>query len=65
MATQLDVKKMKAELLGVSHAKAMLEIRIDEMKEEALRLSAHIEIQSAKEKELKQKISDIEASLKA
>lgn len=53
----LDLKKMKAELLGVSHAKANLEIRIEEMLSEIDRLQSHIQIQILKEQELSEKIA--------
>ena len=62
MASTLEIKKMKAELMGVSHAKANLEIRIEEMHDEVERLKIHVEIQAKREVELAQKIAEIESA---
>jgi len=62
MAISLELKKVKAELLGVSHAKANLEIRIEEMLTEIERLKSHIEVQIEAEGKLSQKIADMEKS---
>ena len=56
--TSLELKKMKVELLNVSAAKAGLELRIEENLDNIKRLEANIEISTAKEEELKQKIAD-------
>jgi hypothetical protein len=64
MASPIEIRKMKAELLGVSHAKANLEIRIEEMLEEIQRLKNHVEVQIKREVELQGKIAETESALK-
>lgn len=64
MASALDVKRKKVELLRVSSAKAELELRIHERMEEVERLHEHIAISTAKEVELAQAISDMEKEAK-
>jgi hypothetical protein len=54
--TPLELKKLKAELLNVQAAKAMLELRIDERLEEISRIQENIKISEAKELELIQRI---------
>ena len=56
--TNLELKKMKCELLNVSAAKAGLELRIEEYMDNIKRLEDNIAISTAKEEELKQKIAD-------
>lgn len=56
--TNLDLKKIKVELLRVSAAKAELELRIEESLENIKRLQDNIDISTAKEEELKIKISE-------
>lgn len=62
--TQLDLKKLKVELLRVGAAKAELELRIDEHMDNIQRVEANIEVQKAKEEELKAKIAEMEVALK-
>lgn len=54
--TALELKKLQVELLQVEAAKAALELRIEERKEEIERLQEHIMISEAKVKELKEKL---------
>ena len=54
--TPLELKKTKTELLGVAHARAVLEVRVEEMLEEIERLKKNITIQENKEAELKAKV---------
>ena len=54
----IEIKKLKVELMQVQAARASLELRIDERKEEIERIEANILIQIAKEEELSQKIKD-------
>ena len=56
----LELKKIKAELLSVSAAKAHLEVRIEQSLEDIERIKEHIKIQEAKEDELRQKIAQAE-----
>lgn len=53
----IDKKKLELELIRVQAARMDMEIRIEEMKEEMLRLDGHIAVQVAKEIELKAKLS--------
>lgn len=62
--TQLDLKKLKVELLRVGAAKAELELRIDEHMDNIQRVEANIEVQKVKEEELKAKIAEMEVALK-
>ena len=57
----LELKKMKAELLSVSAAKAHLEVRIEQSLEDIERIKEHVKIQEAKENELRQKIAEVES----
>lgn len=45
--------------MRVTAARTELEIKIEEMKEEIIRLSGHIEVQSKKEDELKEKLKGL------
>jgi hypothetical protein len=56
--TNLDLKRIKLELLKVSAAKAELEFRIEERLEEIERIRGHIKIQEDKEIELQAKIDE-------
>lgn len=62
MMTPLEIKKLKVELLRVAAARAELELRIDEHKENIERLEANIQIQLTKEGELDAKIKEADAS---
>jgi hypothetical protein len=64
MATSLDIKRKKVELLRVSAAKADIELRIQERMEEIERLQDNVRISEAKEAELAQTISDMEKEIK-
>lgn len=58
--SQLDIKRMKLELVKVAAARAELEFRIEERMDEVNRIKDHIQIQLDKEAELQQKISEAE-----
>lgn len=60
MATPLEIKKIKAELLRVQAAEAEFEVRIAEYEENIGRLQEQVEIQKNKRIELTQKIKEIE-----
>jgi septal ring factor EnvC (AmiA/AmiB activator) len=64
MASQLDIKRKKVELLRVSSAKAELELRVHERQEEIDRVLEHIKVSEAKEQELTQLIQDMEKETK-
>jgi hypothetical protein len=55
--TLLELKRMKLELIKVAAARHELEFRIEERLDEISRLQEHVNIQIAKEKELKDKIA--------
>lgn len=54
--TDLDLKRMKLELVKVAAARAELEFRIEERMDEIQRLKDNIQLQKAKELELADKI---------
>lgn len=54
--TNLEKKKKEAELMRVQAARMDLEVKIAEREDEIERLKAHIEVQSVKEKELRQEL---------
>ena len=56
--TNLELKRMKVELLNVAAARAGLELRIEESLENIKRLEDNIAIQKAKEDELTAKIAE-------
>ncbi len=58
--TNLELKRIKVELLRVCAAKAEIELRVEEQMENIKRLQENIVISSAKEEELKQKIAEAE-----
>jgi uncharacterized protein YqgV (UPF0045/DUF77 family) len=58
MASALDIKRMKHELIQVAAARASLEFRIDERLDEIERIKESIKIQEAKEAELQAKIDE-------
>lgn len=60
--TNVELKRIKVELLKVAAARAELELRIEEYQENIKRLEDNIEIQKIKEKELQSKI-DAEAQV--
>lgn len=55
----LEIKRIKLELLRVTAAKAELEFKIEERLDEIRRLKEHILIQENKEKELNEKLLDL------
>ena len=60
--TNLELKRMKVELLRVSAGKAELELRIEELMDNVKRLQDNIAISSAKEDELIAKIAEASSS---
>lgn len=62
MATPLELKKAKAELLRVQAAKADMEVRIEDHMENIARLNANILISQAKEEELTKILADMQAA---
>jgi septal ring factor EnvC (AmiA/AmiB activator) len=60
MATPLEIKKIKAELLRVQSAKADFEVRIEDHMENIARLNAQMTISQAKEDELTKTLADIQ-----
>jgi len=56
----LELKRKKLELSRVELAREELELKIEERVDEINRVKAAIEIQTAKEQELKQQIADLE-----
>ena len=62
MATPLELKKVKAELLRVQAAKADMEVRIEDHMENIGRLNANIVISQAKEDELTKQLADMQAA---
>jgi len=59
--TNLELKRIKVELLRVSAGKAEIELRIEEQMESVKRLQENIAISEAKEEELKAKIAEAES----
>lgn len=55
----LTLKKVQLELMKVSAARMELELRIEEFKENIIKLETSVAIQLAKEEELNKKISDL------
>ena len=62
MATPLELKKIKAELLRVQAAKADMEVRIADHMENIERLNATIAISQAKEEELTKTFAEMQNS---
>ena len=62
MATPLELKKVKAELLRVQAAKADMEVRIEDHMENIARLNANMAISQAKEDELNKTLAEMQAS---
>lgn len=60
--TNLELKRMKLELLNVANARATLEFRIEERLDEIEKIKATIDVQLAKEMELNGKIAEEEKS---
>ena len=60
MATPLELKKVKAELLRVQAAKADMEVRIEDHMENIGRLNAQMAISQAKEEELVKTLADMQ-----
>lgn len=56
----LERKRLEAELMRVKSARYDLELKILEREEDIKRLKDHIAIQIAKEKELTEKVSQLE-----
>ena len=61
MATSLELKKVKAELLRVQAAKADMEVRVEDHMENIGRLQAQMEISQAKEDELIKTLAEMQA----
>jgi hypothetical protein len=61
MATPLETKRIRAELLRVQAAKADMEVRIEDHLENIARLKASIDISNAKEEELLKTIKEMDA----
>jgi hypothetical protein len=55
--TNMEIKRINMELLKVQAAKAELEYKIEERRQEILRIEEHILIQAKREKELKEQLS--------
>ena len=62
MATPLELKKVKAELLRVQAAKADMEVRVEDHMENISRLNANIEISQVKEDELLKQLAEMQKS---
>lgn len=60
MATELDKKKARAELLRVQANVAEMEVRIEDHKENIGRLEASMTISAAKVEELTKTLQDLE-----
>lgn len=60
--TNLELKRLKVELLNVSAGKAALELRIEENLENIKRLQENIAVSTAREEELTTKIAEAAAS---
>lgn len=58
--SQLDLKRMKLEMVKVAAARAELEFRVEERLDEINRIKDHIKVQLDKETELQGKISEAE-----
>lgn len=56
----IEVKKVRLELMKVSTAKAEMEIRIHERLEEIERIKEHMKIQETKEQELNVRLKELE-----
>lgn len=56
--TQLEMKKLKVELLQVQAGKASQELRIEEKLDEINRIKESIALSEAKEKDLTEKINN-------
>lgn len=62
MATELDKKKVKAELLRVQANVAEMEMRIEDHRENIARLEASMATSAAKVEELTKTLRDMEAN---
>lgn len=62
MATPLEIKRVKAELLRVQAAKADMECRIEDHLENIARLNASIEVSKVKEEELLKQVADMDSA---
>lgn len=62
MATSLELKRVKAELLRVQAGKADMEVRIEDHMENIARLNAQIVLSQAKEDELIKTLADMQVS---
>lgn len=60
MADSLDIKRLKAELAGVTAAKLQFDLRIEERLDEIIRIKSQVEVQEAKEKELEARIAELQ-----
>lgn len=55
--TDLEAKRIKVEIMRVQAARAELELKIEERRDEIKRLEEHIKIQLKKEEELANKLT--------
>lgn len=62
MATPLETKRVKAELLRVQAAKADMDCRIEDHLENIARLKASIDVSEVKEQELLKQIADMDSA---
>lgn len=60
MASNLEIKKLKMELLKVAAAKAELEYKIEERQEDIRRIEEHIKLQEEREKKLEVQLAELE-----
>lgn len=64
MASQLDIKKLKLQLMQISLGRAQTEFRIEEYMDNAKRLEPTLDEQIKQEKELAAKIAELEKEIK-
>jgi len=60
MATNLEKKKLKMELLKVAAAIGELEYKVEERQEDIIRMENHINLQKERQKELEQQLINTE-----
>lgn len=64
MASLLELKRLKLDLMTISYAKAQTEFRIQEYQEQIDSLHPTLKLQIEKEEELTQKLKDVESQEK-
>lgn len=62
MNKKLELLRVKSELAAVSSARSNMEFKIEEHMDNVMRLQDHIKVQVAKEKELTEKLSAMDAA---